>query len=87
MVAVEEGEGDVQQHQMGVEGGELRQDVVEPLRAADGVAPALQMAADDPGDGRVVLHDENAVHEPLLSPRGQFSSRDSSWEMISCWRS
>ena len=42
--------------------GELREHVVEPLRAADVISPARQMAADDPGDGPVIFHDEHSVH-------------------------
>ena len=44
------------------ERGELREHVVEPLRAADVISPARQMAADDPGDGSVIFHDEHPVH-------------------------
>lgn len=62
VVAVEKGQGDVQQHQLGVKGGKLREHAVKPLRPGHLIAPALQMPLHGPGNDGVVLHDENAIH-------------------------
>ena len=67
MVAVEERQGDVHQHQMRVEGDELLDNVAEILHHARLAAPALDVALDGGGDDAVVLDDEYAVvHRPIL---------------------
>ena len=68
MVAVEKGQGDVQDHQLGVKGGELLQHVLKVLALPDLIAPAAQVALHHVGDDGVVLHNKNTVHStpPLL---------------------
>ena len=61
VVAVEKGQGDVQQHQLGVEIGELGQNVGEIRHAVGHVPPPLQVVLHHAGDDRVVLYNQNTV--------------------------
>ena len=61
VVAVEKGQGDVQQHQLGVEIGELGQNVGKIRRTMSHVPPPLQVVLHHTGDDWVVLYNENTV--------------------------
>ena len=63
VIAVEKGQGDVQQHQLGVEGGKLLKHPVEFLGAADRVAPALQMTGYGTGNDLIILYQKNAISQ------------------------
>ena len=45
VVAVEKGQGNIQQHQLGIKDGEFRQHIVKPLRAGYLIPPSSPDAA------------------------------------------
>src|SRR5690554_1131302 len=62
MVAIEEGEGNVEQNKLGIECCKLRQDIAEISHAGHFITPAGNMFFHRLGDDRVILHNENPVH-------------------------
>ena len=64
MVAIEKGQGDIQQDQLGVKGGEFLEHPVKFPGAADGIAPPLQVPGHSPCDDLVIFHHKNTIHGP-----------------------
>ena len=62
VVAVEKRQGDIQQHQLRVKSGKVRQHIVEAYRAGHLISPALQMPLHGAGDDGIVFHRKNSVH-------------------------
>ena len=67
MVPVIEGQGNVHQHQMGLKGSKLPQNVRKVLCAPDGKSPGGQFFPDGGGNDLVVLHQVDTIHR-LFSP-------------------
>ena len=63
MVAVAEGQADVQQDQVGPKGLELLQHTLEIHHAMDLPAPGIQVLGHRARDGLVVLYEKNPVHD------------------------
>src|SRR5699024_3815530 len=62
VVAVAAGQADVQQHQVGIAGGELPGHIGEVPAPHRLPAPGLDVPGHRGGDGLVVLHQKNLVH-------------------------
>ena len=67
MVAVIEGQADIQQHQLGVKGREFPQHIAEIPGAAGLIAPGPQLPGHGGGDHPIVLYDKD-LH--FLTPFG-----------------
>ena len=61
VVAVEKGQRDVQQHQLGVKIGELGQNIGKIRGALGHIPPPLQVVLYHTGDDWVILNKENTV--------------------------
>lgn len=66
MVAVEAGQADVQQHQMGVKGGELLHHMPQVLHLPHLQIPKLALGLHRLGDAPVILHHQHPIERMLL---------------------
>ena len=75
MVAVAEGQADVQQDQVGPKGLELLQHALEIHHAMDLPAPGIQVLGHRARDGLVVLYENKAELQIELPPQQYFLIR------------